>query len=459
MSEATRSFTPIPVLAVEIAGPLPAEELLPPRSSVLFVVTLHGVPMGQVRTLTEDYLARDDEQRRRWLLGQFAPGVRAHLLADGLLAPDADAKALAALALDEAAPRPCAPADAEGGPLVSVVIPTTGRCEQLPLAVASALAQTYRPLEVVVVDNRPATGEVRARLGGISDPRLRIVAEPRIGLSHARNCGVAQAQGDVIAFTDDDAIADPSWVARLAATFQRSSEVDCVTGLVLPAELRTPEQVWFDSYGALRRVYTTTVWTQRPDTAEGHESLAGLGVRGEGGPAFPFTPGRIGSGNNMAFRRKSLELIGGFDPALGAGSIAGGGEDLDAFLAVLLSDGVIVHEPAAYVRHHHRSSPQALRRQMYLYGSGLSALITKHLVTSAGARSKLLLRVPAGLHYLVAPRSAKNAGRAQGYPSHLRWHEWAGLLSGPWRYAAGALAARLRARGSAPVHPRAQVRA
>jgi O-antigen biosynthesis protein len=68
------------------------------------------------------------------------------------------------------------------------------------------------------------------------------VAEPRAGLSPARNRGVSAAAGDIVAFLDDDEEPDTFWLAALARGFARGSGVGCVTGPILPAGLGTAAQ-------------------------------------------------------------------------------------------------------------------------------------------------------------------------------------------------------------------------
>ena len=77
----------------------------------------------------------------------------------------------------------------------------------------------------------------------------------------------------------------------------------------------------------------------------------------------------------MAFRTDWLRTNGGFDPATGAGTPARGGDDLDAFLRVVLDGRTLVYEPAAIVRHYHRRDYASLRRQAYGYGVGLGAYL------------------------------------------------------------------------------------
>ncbi len=107
---------------------------------------------------------------------------------------------------------------------------TERRWEQLERAVASALAQTHPPHEVlVVIDHNPALYE-RARA---SLPAQVLQNEEAQGLSGGRNTGVRHAQGDVVAFLDDDAHAEPDWLERLLSAYARP-EVVGVGGGVLP---------------------------------------------------------------------------------------------------------------------------------------------------------------------------------------------------------------------------------
>ena len=100
--------------------------------------------------------------------------------------------------------RPMQPAASPSEPLVSAVIPTRGRPALLLSAIRSALRQTWRRLEVIVVIDGP-DAETAASLATIIDPRLRVVPLPETsGGSAARNAGVEAAHGEWIAFLDDD---------------------------------------------------------------------------------------------------------------------------------------------------------------------------------------------------------------------------------------------------------------
>ncbi|MBP8918990.1 MAG: glycosyltransferase family 2 protein [Micropruina sp.] len=314
----------------------------------------------------------------------------------------------------------------QAGPAVSVVVCTLGRDPRLTETVAALLAQAH-PLELIVVDNDPASGSTAALLDGVADPRLRIVAEPRRGLSIARNTGVRAAAHDLVAFTDDDALPAPGWVAELAAVFGRDPSVACVTGLVLPAEVVTRSQLFFEEAGGFDKGLRARHWNLAGDgTAVGS-------TPGPRGVAFPFDGG-FGSGNNMAFRRAWLDRLGGFDVALGAGSIARGGEDLDVFQATYLAGGTVVYWPAALVRHHHRADHAGLLEQMHGYGVGMAAVVTKRFLTSPAAAVRVIGRLPSGLRLLLDPGSAKNRGKTAAFPADVTRAERLGYLAGPWAY-------------------------
>lgn len=90
-------------------------------------------------------------------------------------------------------------------PLVSVVIPTHNRPEHLSLAVSSVAAQTYRPLEILVIDDDSEVPVNDSPPEVPSDVSLRIVRQsPGKGAAGARNRGAREAKGEYIAFLDDD---------------------------------------------------------------------------------------------------------------------------------------------------------------------------------------------------------------------------------------------------------------
>jgi succinoglycan biosynthesis protein ExoM len=136
----------------------------------------------------------------------------------------------------------------------TVVIPSFRRPDDLARAIASVEAQqgVATPFEILVVDNDPdgSAKSIVAALAAQSVVPIRYVHEPRPGISHARNTGVAQAAGRYLAFLDDDEEVEPCWLAHFLATLVQFG-ADAVVGPVLP---RFPAGVAIDAYR--RHVYT-----------------------------------------------------------------------------------------------------------------------------------------------------------------------------------------------------------
>lgn len=132
------------------------------------------------------------------------------------------------------------------GGLVSVVLPTRDRPDSVQRAVESALAQSVRDLELIIVDDGSTddTSDVLARLAG-GDPRIRVCRlERRVGAAAARNHGIERACGEYVAFIDDDA----QW---------RPNKLDCqlrLLGAAPDAALAYCPFVYVDPDGAERIV-------------------------------------------------------------------------------------------------------------------------------------------------------------------------------------------------------------
>jgi GT2 family glycosyltransferase len=308
-------------------------------------------------------------------------------------------------------------------PLTTVVICTRDRPDSVIVALRGIAAMRYRPIEVVVVDNAPssnaAMNAILAEFG--DDPRFRYVREPRLGLSRARNRGVAESSGEIIAFTDDDVIIDPWWLDGIIRGFQAVPTVGCVTGLIATAEIENEAQLYFHlraGWGMLceRRIF---------DLAEHRDNSA----------LYPYSAGIFGSGANFAVSRQVFKQVGGFDEALGAGTPSGGGEDLNMFVRVILGGYRLVYEPSAIVSHVHRASVRELSKQMFAYGTGCTAALAALAWENRRARRELPSKIGSGLLRMLNLTS-----RVRGNPTlppGLIRREISGLVVGPWLYLQG----------------------
>ncbi len=124
----------------------------------------------------------------------------------------------------------------------------------------------------------------------------------------------------------------------------------------------------------------------------------------------------------------------GFDPALGAGTRARGGDDLAAFFDVIAAGYAVVYEPAAIVHHAHRRDYPSLQRQAHGYGVGLGAYLAHVLVHHPAHARAALARLPRAAQHFLSSESPKNASRPGDFPRELVWRERLGVLAGPWAY-------------------------
>jgi GT2 family glycosyltransferase len=449
--EAGRHKAPAPmrVVSVELSDGIPpvaggTSACGLPYAAAQVLVRLHGEPLGVLRVaLPAEGLTA--EQHATAIRQQLAAAIDAHLVADGLPRTGTPPTRGLGRSGGRCAARPPMPATA---PRVTVVVPTCGRPDVLRRSLEALRALDYPDYELLVVDNTPhlpGTAEVVAGYAA-SGARVRYLAEPRRGVTHARNRGLAAARGEIVAFADDDVLVDRGWLGALAAAFV-DEQVAGVTGLVMASEFETPAQIWIEQYGG----FSKGCARRRFDRAgfETHQDGKPRRVEAAPGTLYPFTPGVFGSGASMAFRTDMLRRLGGFDPLLGSGTAVRAGEDIDVLLRAVLDGGAVVYEPAAVVWHRHRRGTRALRRTMYGYGVGLSAVITKRLVTDAADRRELLRRLPRGIAYAVDPRSGKNRHKTSAYPGSLTLLELLGMAFGPLCYAASAFGARARRRRAA----------
>ena len=311
----------------------------------------------------------------------------------------------------------------------TVIMCTVGSCDMLEEAVRAILAQDHQRFSLVVVDNAPHTGQTREKLASITDTRMSIVSASRPGLSRARNRGVLAARGEVIVFTDDDAIVDPHWLTAMIDPFTASPYVAATTGIALPLEERYKAQRWFESRGGFPKDMSPRVWC----VGDVPSGLEALGEKGDGGPLFPITTARVGAGVCMAMRRDVLMVVGPFDPALGAGTSTRGGEDLDMFARILATGDVIVHTPDALVHHRHRVDEAGLDKQIRGNGSGMAALLTKAIIDKPSVLGTLIGRIP-GILKRIKPGGARVAGTDDDVPGSLTKSEIKGFLEGPFLY-------------------------
>jgi glycosyltransferase involved in cell wall biosynthesis len=401
------------------------------QRDALLMVRLHGQPLalvhvdGAVGSLTVEELAAE-------IWRSAGREIKRHVERFGCVhTPEASDALLGGLySRIETCPggRPARP-DAS----VAVILCTLGQEERLRRCLPSLLAQGRADLELVVVDNRPDSGEALRTVRAVAaeDSRVHYVAEPRVGLSVARNRGIRETDADLVAFTDDDVVADAGWLEQLVAPFVEPG-VTAACGMVLPLELETEAQKRFEQYGGFSKGLEQRTY----DLRVGRAARPLL---------YPFLGDLFGGGNSMAFRRKELLDAGGFDTALGAGSPTGGGEDIYALSTSVLRGGRVVYEPRSLCWHEHRKDDAGLHGQVFSYGIGLGAIMTKALSSDPRFYVAVARSVPTVLRSCRRSSDSADDQRAgasteASHAELLRAHR-RGIIRGPLRYAEGVVRA------------------
>jgi cellulose synthase/poly-beta-1,6-N-acetylglucosamine synthase-like glycosyltransferase len=220
-------------------------------------------------------------------------------------------------------------------PFVSVVVPVRDGEATIADCLDAILATDYPQdrREIVVVDNASSDGTASL----IHSRSVRYLREPKRGVSNARNRGISESRGEILAFIDADCLPDPQWLTELVRPFG-DPEVGAVAGDLQHAP---------------------------PSTAAERQAARLLGnwqrFAFTSNPAYPITA-------NAAYRRDVLELIGGFDPHMTRA------QDVELGLRFReRTDLRLAYADHATVRHRNRSTQRGFFRQQlgWAYGAGL----------------------------------------------------------------------------------------
>jgi GT2 family glycosyltransferase len=320
------------------------------------------------------------------------------------------------------------------GPLITAAVCTRDRPESLVRVLETLGAQEYQRMRILVVDNAPSDDRTREAVLAVADEHqidIDYEVESRPGLSWARNRAIEASDGEVIAWVDDDERCDRWWAAELARGYVEVPEAGAVCGILIPDELATESQAVFENFNGVRRGRGFTRSVFSPATAR------------QQSPLYPLPP--FGAGGNMSFRRDAIVGLGGFDPALGAGTVAAGGEDTAALSGLLLAGGTLVYQPTAMAHHRHYTEHAALRRQLQGYGRGLTAFYTSMIMRRPGCVAELLRLSGRAARDQFSHRGRRLSAFGDEFPSDLLRANRIGLVQGPFAYAASrAHARRLR---------------
>jgi glycosyltransferase involved in cell wall biosynthesis len=267
--------------------------------------------------------------------------------------------------------------------MVSLIVCTRNRAPRLPDFFAHVFALESPPggWELLVVDHASTDGTAHAidSFACGAPMRVRTLRVDAGSLTTAKNTALAQATGDILAFTDDDCYPQPDYLCRLVEVFA-VHRVGIIGGRVV---LHDPT----DARLSVRDVPTATAI--EPAT---------------------FVPAGTIHGANMAVTREVVRAIGGFDPLLGPGTPCLAAEDVEYVARAVWAGWRARYDPAPVVAHHHGRKPgPETERYRHGYDYGRGAYYTKFLLN--GRARQIYLR-----HWYLLTRG------------------------GPWRIATGRLA-------------------
>lgn len=235
----------------------------------------------------------------------------------------------------------------------AVVICTRHRPPMVADAVYAVLKDDSVPLRVIVVDQSCQQGDHPLERF-VHEPKLLCYRHAAIGLSRARNVGIAIAEAlgaTVVAFTDDDCIPEAGWLHNIAVEFARLHDVGLVYGSTRPANFQS------------NRGGASSSIVRHPASHRGVASKARVD----------------GMGSCMAVRIAAWRSIEGFDDQLGAGTELASAEENDLCMRMLLAGFTVAETPSASVIHHG-----------YREGGDLDTLIAGYMRGSGAAMAKLL---------------------------------------------------------------------
>lgn len=249
---------------------------------------------------------------------------------------------------------------------ISAIVCTFRRPDYLREAVQSLCRQTLEPAdyEVLIVDNAVQL-EAEKVVAEFQDGsiNLRYVTEAAVGLSRARNKGIQEARGRYIAYLDDDARADESWLEALVKTFETHRPVPAAIGGRVWLDWQGNKPAWVPNEQL--PIYTYVDHGDEPHRLRDDEYLVGA---------------------NLAFAKDALEATGGFNADLGRqGNVLLSGEEAQ-ILQKLRDQGLeILYQPEAFVWHSvhpSRKRPGWLLRRMFWDGA------SQPLLDGSGSHSR-----------------------------------------------------------------------
>ncbi len=275
----------------------------------------------------------------------------------------------------------------------SVIIPTLNRCDILTNAIESVRKQNFPDdrYEIIVVDNgsEDRTFEVIQELNARNGKNIRYVFEERPGLHWARHAGAHAAEGEILAFTDDDAVAEPGWLSALERAYKEAG-CECAGG----------------------RIYVHWIG-EAPDWMGPHEGVVGRLDLGE-----VMKEVETINGGNFSILKEFLYKVGGFNPDNAPDDKLVGDGETGLCRKVRKAGGRVIYVPNALVWHCVRAERVTLKYMKRRFAR--NGICTGYTAYQEGQFGLLGLGMEAirsarkaAVHMIMVARNRKRRGENQ----------------------------------------------
>lgn len=254
---------------------------------------------------------------------------------------------------------------------ISAAICTHNRGKLLSKAIESLLEQSIKrsAYEILVVDNGSTDGTRDIVKKFDREKNFKYIIEPNIGVSYARNLAWKVAQGEIIAYLDDDAIACKEWLERIITAFRAIPNLGAVGGRVEPIWEKYPPP-WINDN--IMRSLSIVDWSEKPTMLGDKNYLVCT---------------------NIAFPKKILEQVSGFSLYLGRkGKSLISNEEIELIIKIKKLKRNIYYDPAILVKHFvsaSRLKPKWFRKRWFMQGVS-SAIMYRNLENPSNSEKLFL---------------------------------------------------------------------
>ena len=230
--------------------------------------------------------------------------------------------------------------------MISVLIATKDRNEDLSRCLKSILKNQYTDFEILVLDQSHSELSL-CLIKKINNKKIRYYHIPKKGKSGALNYGIKEARGKILAFTDDDCIVSDNWLSTISSVFEQNKQIEMLFGKSLPYKKAAHKKLICPAVFSLNSSHIVS----KPS----HHAID------------------IGFGNNMALRKKLDQKDQFFNTWLGPGSIAYAAEDADIALRFLINKKKIKYDSRLLIFHNKWLTPKQNFYQSLRYLCGETA--------------------------------------------------------------------------------------